>query len=249
MSYDIRLQLEKLENNKEWLNILDRLMLNIYNKDDNAFTKAASECREKGIDTNKVETAKQLINFNTKKTKKLNDKKTKELYVFLKSRYPDVPSKEITKCVLRYATLGMGGQQWASNRDFMDIVRRSGITTEAFASPFNNYFKQYYSIFKEDAIFGSLGSFFDSQSEQPIYANPPFTPFILEKLASKICNFKKAILVTPTWTDAPWYKKLSDCGFKAMLKHNTKYTALGKEFTPKFTTTVWTKGVSLAQPP
>lgn len=247
--YKTRLALQLLDSNREWPNILDRMMLNLYNKDGTAFAKAKSECAEKHIIPGTTERAELILKARKVDPKNLlPDKTCKELYVFLKQRYPQVKPVELTKCVLRYAALGMGGQQWASNHEFMNTVRRTGIAIEAFASPFNHYFKKYYSVFKSDSAFGSLGGFFDTSDAKfaaGVYANPPFTPFVLEKMAEKVCKYKKAVLVTPTWTDAPWYQKLLANGFTATLKKNASYTALGEEFTPHFTTTVWTKGVLL----
>lgn len=224
-------------------------MLNLYNRDPDALAKARTECQEKGIDPAVIDRAETAL--KSKKAERRNalpDKTTRQLYAFLKSRYPDTKHDELVKCVLRYAALGMGGQQWATAHEMMDRIHRAGIHIEAFASPFNRYFTHYYSVFKADTVFGSRGSFFDapeSELQQGVYANPPFTEYMLRRMTEKVCRLPRAVLVTPTWTDAVWYSQLRRCGFRPHLKKDAVYTALGEEFRPRFTTTVWTKNVDL----
>lgn len=268
--YTTRLKMQNLaERNKyEWNNILDRMMINLYNGAD-ALEKARDECREKRIDATLVDRAEQLLR-DRKPSKKIKfkssmlpDKITREMYVFLKQRYPRVGSAAtredmLARCVLRYASLGQGGQQWALNRTLMDEIRKRGISLEAFASPFNNYFEKYFSIFQGDEPFGSLGSFFtisdDALTEMVaktgLYANPPFTPAALTRMSERVAMLVarlpkvKIVIITPTWTDAAWYQRLAGM-FSQKLKRDETYTTLGEEFRPKFTTTMWTRNVEM----
>jgi len=148
---------------------------------------------------------------------------------------------------MRYAALGLNGQQWASSPLFLQKLReRLGIETEAFASPLNRFFPKYYSVFtKDQASFGSLGNFFDSaiDPDTPVYANPPFTPAILERTIDYLCGrgFDKVVLVTPRWEDAAWYQKLLRNGYTSSVKNDVPYLHLGTIIYPKIATILWCK--------
>lgn len=266
----MRLKMQALvPDNYEWANILDRLMINLYNAVPTAIAKAGEECREKHISPETITRVEALLHeqrarqYDTKMmtSKALPDKLTREMYVFLKQRWPFRKMKpreredQLTRCTLRYATLGQGGQQWALNRDAMARIGKQGITTEAFASPFNNYFPKYFSIFQADRPFGSLGSFFTADPEllqKGLYANPPFTEAALRAMTRRLCDAArryptaKFVIVTPTWQDAPWYAELSEL-FQPVLKKDTRYFRLGEEFTPRFVTTLWTRNVDASK--
>jgi hypothetical protein len=247
-------------------------MINLYNAGTNvsvthsALEKARHECREKHIDPAVIDRVEALLRANresvvaktTLSQKALPDQATRDMYEFLRKKFPR-PAKfkaaawddELTRCVLRYASLGQGGQQWALNREMMARIKKQGLGVEAFASPFNNYFRLYFSIFKSDAPFGSLGSFFTAAPKllaSGVYANPPFTAAALEAMSERleqvVREYPKAkfVLITPTWTDAPWYARLAR-SFQPTLKKDTPYFSLGREFTPRFTTTLWTRNV------
>lgn len=244
-AYNKRLKIDALSDQHEWKNIVDRLMINVFNSVE-WYEKAREECVEKNIDPDLVVQVRTILAPGKPgkrvSMKKLPDQHTRQMFVFLKQKYPRHKTGDLVRCVLRYAALGMGGQQWASHPSFYDILIENGIEIEAFASPFNHVLEKYYSIFADDRVFGSLGNFLtDGDPDVPFYANPPFTPSILESLATKICRAPRAILVTPTWRDAPWYKKLARCGYHASQKKNLPYTMLGDEFTPRFVTTLWRK--------
>jgi len=243
--YKARTLIDKLvtKNAYEYGNIVDRMMINYVNKNQNGFAKAKSECEENGIDPGVIDKAKEILELtSTEYPTLLNlpDETTQKLYMFLVALYPTVDPRELVKCCLRYGAIGMRGQQWRSSDAKINQIKTWGFNTEAFASPFNRSFERYYSAFDEDAPFGSLGSFFGKDhSQEYIYANPPFTPYILDKMADEICNIKYAIIVTPTWTDADWYKKLESCGFKPQIESGLEYVILDSKFNPKFTTSTW----------
>jgi len=239
----------KVNNRYEYSNIVDRLMINIFNKDTEAYKKAKSECVEKQIDPLIIEKIEYLIkNISVTddfKYDKLPDKDTLERYTFLKARYPTVKKEKLIKCVLRYSALGMGGQQWRLDPSILEKINTKGINIEGFASPFNNYFTKFYSLFKDDNDFGSLGSFLKAEhpADEFLYINPPFTPFVLGSLPKMLKKVTKCVIVTPTWEDSTWYKELEDLGFIKVKKFGTKYCILDHEFIPKFTTTMWFKGL------
>lgn len=266
--YEMRQQMQGLagknsSSSYEWGNILDRLMINLYNRVPGATDKARAECREKRIDPALIDGCERLLRENREKANavralkaaELPDPATRELYAFLRTRFPKLDESELVRCTLRYSALGQGGQQWALNRVMLQRVHAQGISVEAFASPLNNYFKKYYSIFKSDAPFGSLGSFFEAPLKDlagGIYANPPFTEAALDGMSQRICEAArdypqaKFVLITPTWSDAEWYKRLESSGFQAAVKKDEAYWVHGKEIRPKFTTTLWTRNVPAA---
>lgn len=234
------------KNNYEFANIIDRMIINIYNNSNNIVKKAMDECREKGIDPELANEAYTIFNKTMKskvKSKNLIPFELEDKYEFLHKKYPNVGKTELVKCVLRYATLGFGGQQWALGYDMMDKIRELGIEFEAFASPFNNYFPNYCSIFADDAPFGSHGDFFQYLTPENIYVNPPFVPAILSRVPEHLANVKKCVVITPTWRDTDWYQALAK-KFNYNQKTGETYRAVGKEFVPKFTTTIWTFGLT-----
>jgi hypothetical protein len=264
----------------EWGNILDRMMINLYNGVTGAMDKAREEARDKHLPADVVDRAEALLRAHRMKeadrkargvktpritSKMLPDRETREMYVFLKQKFAlaklaaAAREDELTRCVLRYASLGQGGQQWALNRAMMARVKKAGIQIEAFASPFNNYFPRFFSIFRADAPFGSLGSFFSIPVDELVklvkkfglYANPPFTAAALEAMSLRIEEVvqrapdARIAVITPTWTDAAWYARL-DRICKRTEKRDEAYFSLGEEFRPRFTTSLWTHGVDAA---
>lgn len=248
--YNARKRIDVLylgSNSYEYNNIIDRMMINYINKDSNVFMKARSECAEKKIDSSAIDGAENILrNIFNEIPKEVSiptyDRETQKVKVFLEKKYPNVSQFEIIKCALRYYSLGIRGQQWSLNKDSLKALKEKGYNTEAFASPFNNYFDRYYSIFNEDKPFGSLGSFFGADhTNEVIYANPPFTEYMLNKLVDEICSLQYVYIVTPDWNDAGWYERLKKCGFKVQSMTNVVYELLDDRFTPKFKTAFWTK--------
>ena len=135
--------------------------------------------------------------------------------------------------IMRYACLLVGGQQWALPLEIHRyMVERYKVTVEGFASPINsqilyiNKNLNYCSVFKDDAPYGSLGSFFDQDFTGNIYANPPYINDIMYKMALKIidsCSTRpvRFFITVPEWMDAEYYQllntsiyKVFDHGFK-----------------------------------
>jgi phosphorylated CTD-interacting factor 1 len=114
--------------------------------------------------------------------------------------------------VIRYSTLAGGqqlnvlrggGMQGAIHDTVFECFEKwfgtpsssHGSGTECFASPFNANMTQYYSAFPSpdiDGFFGSQGDFFrlDAKSLRPGWyeANPPFSPGIMKKMATRIMD-------------------------------------------------------------
>ncbi len=227
----------------EYNNVIDRMVLNIVNGE-SALEKARAEAREKGIDADMINEAYELFAKAMKKKTKFDfPHELRDKLEFLCKKYPDVDVETCKRCTVRYAALGFGGQQWALGTEMMAHIAHLGIDMEAFASPFNNYFPKYCSVFEADAPFGSQGDFFHATLPDALYVNPPFVPALLARVPERIKNIKRCVVITPTWRDAPWYIELSK-HFTANTKTNETYRALGREFTPRFTTTLWTRGLS-----
>ena len=272
--YLVRKQIDdiKVGNSYEFTNIIDRLLINVYNKYPDSYDKAKEECREKKMDFRVINKVKEMINENKVDIKAdeqtyteiiSNNSELSSMFTIITKKYPDTSVIERQNCVFRYAALGQHGQQWRLDSKILDTLKQQGITIEAFASPFNNYFDNYYSIFEEDKCFGSLGSFLRDECreangcENGVYVNPPFTPFILDVIPKLVSKFKKCVVITPSWTDADWYIKMqADVSFKnplgtepsvfkQLVKSNVTYSLLEKEFVPKFKTTIWYRGVEL----
>ena len=89
---------------------------------------------------------------------------------------------------------------------------------ECFASPINHKFKSYFSLFDEDAEYGSCGSFFKYVAQHggtlPVgnyYMNPPWSEPFFSHLASIIFASPKQssiIVLAPSWQDAAFVREL-----------------------------------------
>lgn len=125
--------------------------------------------------------------------------------------------------VMRYASLLVGGQQWALPIELHRyMVENYQVTIEGFASPINSQILNidthlhYCSLFYDtDAIYGSLGSFFGNTFNNcHVYANPPYVDAIMNATADKVidscrnANFVRFFITVPEWTDAEYYHKL-----------------------------------------
>jgi hypothetical protein len=69
------------------------------------------------------------------------------------------------------------------------------VTTEWFASPMNSYYDNYYSLFRNDTYFGSLGNIFNT-SDKTTFVGwhqvfPPFIPLLMEKTVNKVIDALK----------------------------------------------------------
>lgn len=129
--------------------------------------------------------------------------------------------------LLRYSSLAGGtdrggGFQGAINEEVFDVLlRRFDCRTECFASPLNCRYGRFCSAFPDtDGPFGSLGSFWDFHPTEGCFeANPPFTPFVMDRMAQHMEALLEAseqaeeeqgqktkslafIIIIPAWDEA-----------------------------------------------
>lgn len=90
-----------------------------------------------------------------------------------------------------------------------NLLKKYSIDFELFASPFNNYFPRFCSLFYDiDKYFGSVGSanFYIPKQNEVIFSNPPFINFIMTKITIKYIEYinkYNCIIITtiPYWKD------------------------------------------------
>ena len=101
--------------------------------------------------------------------------------------------------------------------------------TECFASPLNNKFQKFHSMFQEDEPFGGSGDFFNYVKqngnilpEGKYEINPPFHLALLDQVAGIVSDSfhsdngpnLQVVMVVPDWSDADFVKTLdSVCDF------------------------------------
>lgn len=93
-----------------------------------------------------------------------------------------------------YGLLDGHGLQWAVPEKVMVLLHNQlGCDTELFASPINNYYRNYYSIFQYDELFGSKGNFFNAPDSDfksgSFQVNPPFIDSLFTKTTQKILRW------------------------------------------------------------
>ncbi len=138
----------------------------------------------------------------------------------------------VLKMAMNYASLRPRGQHWGLPLDqYIDYVRQ-GLEIEGFASPLNSQtlvakgvlglplqgIPHFCSLFPEtDAIFGSLGNFFDQEIANTFTTiNPPFILDLMDRAVDKALDALqrstkcKFILYLPTWTDTRFYQSLDN---------------------------------------
>lgn len=127
---------------------------------------------------------------------------------------------DIAAMCLRYSCLLPRGQQWnIPIIIYQEMVNKYGIEIEGFASPINSQIirvnpdLKFCSLFPDtDAIFGSIGQFFDQKFDNvKVMANPPYVLSIMNTMADFIAQtFNRAhnlffVITLPAWTDADAY--------------------------------------------
>ena len=177
---------------------------------------------------------KKIINLTNSKTGHIYSL-TNECYSalsikfrFHKGKWKGMPWLEkdyIYNLCLRYNVLDGNSLHWAlPKRLFMYLNRTFECDTELFASPFNVYFKKYYSLFDEDKYFGSNGNFFkapDSNFKHGCYqVNPPFIEVLFDKISERIINLLTIaeesdesltfIYIMPAWSKLDGYDMIVD---------------------------------------
>ena len=152
-----------------------------------------------------------------------------QLYKKLKKAYTthntsNIPTdKAIATLIYRYTYFNLlsdNSQLALDNETKQKLAKEYNIDTELFASPFNYYFANYYSLFPiMEKHFGSKGSFNDylppsqeqsQQSQQQsitIFSNPPFEEEILKQTSKKYIQFfhqnptLTIITTIPNWSN------------------------------------------------
>ena len=134
---------------------------------------------------------------------------------------PD-PQYAVAKMVMRYASIGLGSQQWTVPfKNYKYLYNKYNVRIEGFASPINsqllavNYTNtKICTIFPDtDHWFNSIGNFFKVNLHNvAIVVNPPFIESILE-YSTKICQKLVAqnvitFFIMPHWTDSKAYKTI-----------------------------------------
>ena len=134
---------------------------------------------------------------------------------------------DIILMILRYGIFDTSSQQWSIGIDlYEDISELFNISFETFASPLNFNMYRFCSIFKDtDNIFGSIGSFYNLNSEnlilqniKGVFFNPPYLPILMKKCSLQCLtlldemnknNFEFTIFsFLPNWNDADYIQSL-----------------------------------------
>ena len=235
---------------REYTNVVDRLLLTIANglDRDQAYAKARSELAEKNMAVAVVDNIKTAIEKTGQPIRKDLTCSTKtyvDLRETLVKKYDGMDETVVQACVYRYIALGQNGQQWALSPMLLGTLPNN--TLEGFASPLNNYFKRYYSLYADDKLFGALGNFFESALENNMYINPPFTPPIIENVVARMLRESaiNAILVTPQWPDADWYQQLQRSAFE---EYKGKFPFIDVGGQPiRIKATIWMRRINIAK--
>ena len=177
-----------------------------------------------------------LVIFKSKSTQELPEfkllsntyNKLKKQYIMHKQPWKGLPLLFNSFCysmIQRYELLDGNSLQWAiPRRLFMFLNKNFQCDTELFASPFNAYFKKYYSLFDEDKYFGSLGNFFnapDTAFQSGCFeVNPPFIEVLFNKISKRIISLLQNaelnneeltfIYIMPDWKDLRGYDIIAD---------------------------------------
>jgi len=127
-----------------------------------------------------------------------------------------------------YDLLDGKGLQWAVPPSVLNILQnRLGCDTELFASPFNNHYDKYYSLFPTDEACGSLGNFFTAKDEDfqrgTFQINPPFIDILFTITTKRVLKLLEIadnnsesltfIYIMPTWDEFDTCTLLSESPF------------------------------------
>lgn len=224
----------------ELKNCLERFLLSKYNQTKDLNTlydfDIAPEFTDKLVDeinnlllTNKITKTYFYQEYKIDETKidSLNYDEILRISIDEKISHIDILLNKVGKertilNLLRYKSFLVGGQQWGIPAKLATILKSIGFEYEGFASPFNNRFDKYCSIFADDI--DSMGSFFDADLSNGKWSiNPPYTEYIMNRVLEKIKNVKSPIsIVIPAWTDIPLYEFLQkNATFKINLRKRT----------------------------
>ena len=161
-----------------------------------------------------------------------------EVYIKLQARYKEykkvaaAKNKKMPSCddaiiclLLRYDSLGSGGNQMGIPIYIKDLFKKCAIDFEGFASSLNHHYKYYCSMFYDiEKYFGSLGPFQNITYVRGTFMlNPPYEKSLLYAMTDKIIGSLSAsdkdlcfLFGTPTWAnykDVTFHKTLCDSEF------------------------------------
>ncbi|MHB1954510.1 MAG: PCIF1 family methyltransferase [Sulfobacillus sp.] len=133
-------------------------------------------------------------------------------------------SRDIATMLRNYRLLDGAGFQWQVPPRVMDVVS-NWITTELFASPMNVRLQRYYSMFRADEKFGSLGNLFSQELLPPgaYEANPPFVEKVFERTWDLLFRSMRSavdaaadffvLMMVPNWDQCLVYLKMRRSSF------------------------------------
>lgn len=169
-----------------------------------------------------IKTDRHAVSFNVHMSS--------DRFEFITKRIHD--PRDITDMILRYSSILAAGQHWAlPQMQFMHLVYKYDIAWEGFASPLNTglfeWGGNYCSLFPEDVVFGSSGSFFEQDmvgvEGKNWIINPPFIETIIDLSCEKILQAldraiineieMRIVFILPTWSDMKAYTTI----------HNSRY--------------------------
>lgn len=136
--------------------------------------------------------------------------------------------------LLRYARHISNGMQWSVPSDvLMNLGTFFDVKCECFGSPLNSTMDSFGSLYPDtDAIFGSVGDFFNQSLGNGSYTiNPPFIESILNQCVSKLIyefkiseekkNSLRVFCFIPEWKDCIAYRQLMNsplCRYRESLQ-------------------------------
>ncbi len=133
-------------------------------------------------------------------------------------------ASDLELLLLRYAPLSKGLQAAVPLAVCQLLNREWEASCECFSSPLNFNLASFCSAFPEDAVFGSMGSFFDFfPTEGSFEVNPPFTAISIERAFVHMTKLLQSdggaalqfIVIVPSWKNQDCWKMLSNSPFNA----------------------------------
>jgi hypothetical protein len=169
-----------------------------------------------------IEHHQQVVTVNYQSIKyTLSQTQFYKLKSYYKGNHIELFPYHLWTMMNNYYLLDGHSYQWAIPDKILKVLSQyMKVKAELFASPINSYYNNYFSLFKEDVIFGSLGNFFniypDFFLEGTYQVNPPFINrvfietynrllFYLER-SQKLNKGLLFILFMPNWLDSKAYR-------------------------------------------
>lgn len=168
-----------------------------------------------------------------------------------KAKLSQTDLESVVNMLMRYSTYMYEGYHWKMPLKLEKYLQTEyQVDTELFASPFNKFYPNYYSIYEEDQDFGSRGNFFTVSSlEGNFTCNPPYVEDVMNKMAIKLQQLLltahkdgrevRFFSMLPKWEDADYYQLLMKSPFlsyKGVLQGKKHFyeTATGDKIVAKW---------------